>query len=204
MVSTYGPLLSVPDDLSIPQFMTKYNPDNVSRDKVVHTDTISGKTLTYGGLRVDAAKCAWGLRHKLGLREGDIISLLCPNSVRGPESARVIVCWVRADNSLSPTLFSYVMRHGGQVESCRTRPLLSCPPMTDHTNVYSPLNTSSTAKDLAQAFDVSRPTHIAVYPAFLKTVQDALRETDLAKEGNSPIIVTLLQRVNGLPMVITL
>jgi hypothetical protein len=90
------------------------------------------------------------------------------------------------------------------VESCRTGPLPSCLLMIDYINVYSPLNTSSTAKDLAQAFDVSRPTHIAVYPAFLKTVQDALRATDLAKEGNSPIIFTILQRVQGLPMVITL
>lgn len=81
MVGTYGPL-SLDDSMSIPQFMTKYNPDNVSPDKVVHVDTISGKTLTYVGLRTDAAKCAWGLRHKLGLREGDVLSLLCPNSVR--------------------------------------------------------------------------------------------------------------------------
>jgi 4-coumarate--CoA ligase len=81
MVGTYGPLL-LDDIMSIPQFMTKYNPDNVSPDKVVHVDTISGKTLTYVGLRTDAAKCAWGLRHKLGLREGDVLSLLCPNSVR--------------------------------------------------------------------------------------------------------------------------
>ena len=78
---SYGPLV-LDDSLSIPQFMTRYNPDNVSPDKVVHVDTIVGKTLTYGGLRTEAAKCAWGLRHKLGLKEGDVLSLLCPNSVR--------------------------------------------------------------------------------------------------------------------------
>ena len=80
MVGTYGPLL-LDDKMSIPQFMTKYNPDNVSSDKVVHTDTLSGKNLTYGGLRADAAKCAWGLRHKLGFKEGDVLSLVCVNSV---------------------------------------------------------------------------------------------------------------------------
>lgn len=81
MVGSYGPLY-VDDSLSIPQFMTKYNPDNVAPDKVVHIDTITGKSLTYGALRTEAAKCAWGLRHKLGFKEGDVISLLCPNSVR--------------------------------------------------------------------------------------------------------------------------
>jgi hypothetical protein len=65
------------------------------------------------------------------------------------------------------------------------------------------MNTSSTAKDLAQAFDVSRPTHIAVYPAYLKTVQDAIRATDMAKEGKEPKLFTILERVNGLPKVST-
>lgn len=65
------------------------------------------------------------------------------------------------------------------------------------------MNTSSTAKDLAQAFDVSRPTHIAVYPAYLKTVQDAIRATDMAKEGKEPKLFTILERVKGLPKVNT-
>jgi 4-coumarate--CoA ligase len=81
LVAKYGPL-SVDDSLSIPQFMTQYNPDNVAPDKLVHIDTITGKSLTYGELRAEAAKCAWGLRHKLGLKEGDVVSLICPNSVR--------------------------------------------------------------------------------------------------------------------------
>jgi hypothetical protein len=65
------------------------------------------------------------------------------------------------------------------------------------------MNTSSTAKDLAQAFDVSCPTHIAVYPAYLKTVQDAIRATNMAKEGKEPKLFTILERVKGLPKVIT-
>jgi 4-coumarate--CoA ligase len=81
MVGSYGPL-GLDDNISIPQFMTKYNPDNISPEKVVHVDTIAGKSLTYGGLRTEAAKSAWGLRHKLGFKEGDVLSLLCPNSVR--------------------------------------------------------------------------------------------------------------------------
>lgn len=59
--------------------MTKYNPDSVPASKLVHTDIISGKELTYGGLRTKAAKCAWGLQKKLGLKEGSILLVMAPN-----------------------------------------------------------------------------------------------------------------------------
>lgn len=81
--------------------------------------------------------------------------------------------------------------------------LPKCPIVTNHPPVLRPMNTSSTAKDLAQAFDVSRPTHIGVYPAYLKTVQEAIRSTDLAKEGNAPKLFTILERAKGLPNVST-
>ncbi|OQU95566.1 hypothetical protein CLAIMM_01751 [Cladophialophora immunda] len=68
------------DRLTIPQLFTRYNPDNVPWDKVVHTDIITGKALTYGGLREQAASCAWGLRMRLGMKEGDRILVLIPNS----------------------------------------------------------------------------------------------------------------------------
>lgn len=114
LVAKYGPL-SVEDHLSIPQFMTKYNPDNISADKLVHVDTIAGKSLTYGGLRTEAAAGAWGLRHQLGLKEGDVLSLLCPNSVRGPLMTGLAGGGSEADNGTSLTLSSCVMRHGGRV-----------------------------------------------------------------------------------------
>lgn len=76
--STYAPL-AIPD-MSIPQFMLKYNPDNVPATKEIHTDTISGKSISYGGIRSEAAKCAYGLRHKLGMRVDDVVFCLIPNS----------------------------------------------------------------------------------------------------------------------------
>lgn len=87
--------------------------------------------------------------------------------------------------------------------SCRTEAFPSCPSMTDHANVYRPLNTASTAKDLTNAFNVSRPTHVAVYPAFLKTVQDAILATDMAKAGRVPKVITILERQKGLPKAIS-
>lgn len=79
--SKYAPV-HVSDDISIPQFMTRYNPDNVRDDKIVHVDLIKGKELTYGGLREAAGKGSWGLQKNLGLREGNVVCMLVQNSVR--------------------------------------------------------------------------------------------------------------------------
>ncbi|EXJ56462.1 hypothetical protein A1O7_06806 [Cladophialophora yegresii CBS 114405] len=79
MTSPFCPL--GPDEsITIPILMTKYNPDSVPTDKVVHVDTIANKSLTYGGLREQSARCAWGLKHKLGMKEQDRLLVLVPNS----------------------------------------------------------------------------------------------------------------------------
>jgi 4-coumarate--CoA ligase len=78
-VGRYAPFAPIQENLSLPQFMTKYNPDNVSQNKVVHTDTICNKEITYGGLRNEAARCAWGLR-AAGLAEGQRLLAIVPNS----------------------------------------------------------------------------------------------------------------------------
>lgn len=59
--------------------MTKFNPDNVPAGKVVHADTILNKSITYGGLREQSAKCAWGLK-QLGLQQGKTVLAIFPNS----------------------------------------------------------------------------------------------------------------------------
>jgi 4-coumarate--CoA ligase len=79
MVGTYAPFTPPEGNLSLPQFMTQFNPDNVHNDKVVHTDTISGKEITYGSLRQKASQCSWGLR-ALGLAEGQRLLAIVPNS----------------------------------------------------------------------------------------------------------------------------
>lgn len=69
------------ESLSIPQFMTQYNPDGVPTDKVVHQDTYSKQPLTYGSLRQQASRAAWGLQNKLGVRPGDTVLAIVTNSV---------------------------------------------------------------------------------------------------------------------------
>ncbi|PCH02415.1 protein of unknown function DUF4009 [Penicillium occitanis (nom. inval.)] len=66
-------------NLSIAQFMTQYNPDEVPADKVIHVDTISKKSITYGSLREDAARAARGLRN-WGLQPGNVLMALVTNS----------------------------------------------------------------------------------------------------------------------------
>lgn len=79
-----SPVIPIHDatDLSISQFMTCYNPDEISASKVVHTDTFSGDAITYGSLRDEAGRAAWGLQNRLGLRPGDTLLALVNNSVR--------------------------------------------------------------------------------------------------------------------------
>ncbi|KAL4943487.1 hypothetical protein BDV06DRAFT_234589 [Aspergillus oleicola] len=77
--SPLAPIGEVPS-LSIPQFMTKYNPDAVNANKVVHLDTFSPEPLTYGSLRKRAGQAAWGLKHKLGVQQGDVVLAIVTNS----------------------------------------------------------------------------------------------------------------------------
>lgn len=79
-----SPVIPIHDatDLSISQFMTQYNPDDVSASKVVHVETFSDDTITYGSLREQAGRAAWGLQTKSGLQPGDTLLALVNNSVR--------------------------------------------------------------------------------------------------------------------------
>ncbi|KAF2467254.1 putative amp dependent CoA ligase [Lindgomyces ingoldianus] len=77
--SIYAPV-EISDDISIPQFMTRYNPDNVRPGKIVHVDLIKGKELTYGGLREAAGRASWGLQKNLSLRPQDVVCILVQNS----------------------------------------------------------------------------------------------------------------------------
>ncbi|KAJ5589784.1 AMP dependent CoA ligase [Penicillium hetheringtonii] len=77
-----SPVLPIHDvsGLSIPQFMTQYNPDEVPASKIVHVETFSNETITYGSLRDQAARAAWGLRVNLDLQPGDTLLALVNNS----------------------------------------------------------------------------------------------------------------------------
>jgi acyl-coenzyme A synthetase/AMP-(fatty) acid ligase len=71
----------VPINLSLSQFLTIYNPDSVSSDKIILEDDWTGKSVNYRGLRDRAAEHAWILRERFGVREGDVVAISGVNSV---------------------------------------------------------------------------------------------------------------------------
>lgn len=92
-----SPVIPIHDatDLSISQFMTNYNPDDVPASKVVHTDTFSDDTVTYGSLRKQAGQAAWGLQRKLALQPGDALLALVNNSVRSTEQLILAISLIK-------------------------------------------------------------------------------------------------------------
>lgn len=85
VMSVYSsPVIPMHDatDLSISQFMTQYNPDDVPPSKIVHTDTCSTDPITYGSLREQSGQAAWGLQRKLAFQPGNTLLALVNNSVR--------------------------------------------------------------------------------------------------------------------------
>lgn len=78
--SSYPPP-QVPTNVSIPQLLQLYNPDDVEGDKIICDDDWTGRRLTYAGVRAESAKGAFGLRHTMGVEEGDVVCICAPNSV---------------------------------------------------------------------------------------------------------------------------
>ncbi|OCK80965.1 acyl-CoA synthetases/AMP-acid ligases II [Lepidopterella palustris CBS 459.81] len=78
--SIFAPI-NVPQGLSISQFLVQYNPDDTPADKVIVEDFEGGRTVTYGGLREEAATGAAGLTATLGLGPGDVVAIYATNSV---------------------------------------------------------------------------------------------------------------------------
>jgi 4-coumarate--CoA ligase len=79
--SSYAPPV-IPTNISISQLLQRYNPDDADANKIIVEDDWTGRTLTYAGLREQSAKGAYGLRHVLGVQEGDVVCICAPNSVR--------------------------------------------------------------------------------------------------------------------------
>ncbi|EXJ74471.1 uncharacterized protein A1O5_02767 [Cladophialophora psammophila CBS 110553] len=140
--------------------MTKYNPDSVPAEKVVHVDTIANKSLTYGGLREQAARCAWGLQHRMGIKEQDKLLVILPNSTDFVILAHATL-WLGA--------------------------------------IFSPLNPSSLAKDIAHALSLVQPSHIAIEPSKLEAVNAAFQQLGWEKPTR-PTIFTVLRRSGSLKL----
>jgi 4-coumarate--CoA ligase len=91
-----NPPILVPRELSLSQFLLKYNPDSVPADKVIFNELENpSKQLTYGSIRKLAAIGAAGLKAKLNLQPGDYVIILGRNSVDWAHLAHSLM-WIGA------------------------------------------------------------------------------------------------------------
>lgn len=85
------PDIIVPTDVSISQFLVRANPDDVPSDKVILEDLEEpNDSMTYGGMREDAAKHAAWLR-SIGLKPGDTVAMYASNSVAWVKAAHAVL-----------------------------------------------------------------------------------------------------------------
>jgi 4-coumarate--CoA ligase len=72
--------VEIPTNLSIAELMND-NVSNTSYNKIIYEDALTGKTATYGGFRRQVRQSAYWLRHVLGVKPGQTISILCPSCI---------------------------------------------------------------------------------------------------------------------------
>ncbi|CAL5872765.1 uncharacterized protein PFLUO_LOCUS7034 [Penicillium psychrofluorescens] len=79
------------------------NPYNVSRDRTIFIDAVSGRSHTYDDVLQRTRSLASGLR-QLGVQTGDTVAMMCPNSIDYP-----IICYgiIGAGATVSPSNATY-------------------------------------------------------------------------------------------------
>lgn len=87
-----APAPNIPTNVSIAQFLAAHNPDDIDPEKVILCNfDDENQSVTFGGLRRLASQGAAGLRHVLGMKEGDTVCILAENSVNWALLAHSIV-----------------------------------------------------------------------------------------------------------------
>ena len=72
--------VEIPTNLSIAELMND-NVSNTPYDKIIYEDALTRKAATYGGFRRQVRQSAYWLRHVLGVKQGQTISILCPSCI---------------------------------------------------------------------------------------------------------------------------
>jgi len=76
------PDVHVPTNISVSSYLTQSNPDDVPPEKTILSDfDTSGRSISYGELRRDAARGAFWLKAAFGLKPGDVVCIYGTNSV---------------------------------------------------------------------------------------------------------------------------
>jgi 4-coumarate--CoA ligase len=66
--------------IGVYQFITS-NPYGIDDDKVIFIDGVTDKKLTFGQLKTNSKKLAFGLINKVGFKRGDVLAIYSPNHV---------------------------------------------------------------------------------------------------------------------------
>jgi hypothetical protein len=177
-------------DRSITQMMLE-NTTNVAPDKIISEDTLTGKAITYSSLREDAFNAAWEFRHRLGLKTGDIVTVIGRSCVRSG-----------LDHIVS--LFSNRKTHAGRLYycnacylgswwDCQVSVLLRISVERTRLTRSSSINHSSSAKEIAHALKVVKPQLIIVDSIYEKKLREALSLEHYGKVT----IMTMVSRLDG-------
>ncbi|CAB4394603.1 unnamed protein product [Rhizophagus irregularis] len=71
------------EKIGIYQFITS-NPYGIDDDKVIFIDGITDKKLTFGQLKTNSKKLAFGLKKKVGFKHGDVLAICSHNHIDYP------------------------------------------------------------------------------------------------------------------------
>lgn len=74
------PCPRIPIDVSLPQSLTLYNPDDVTGNKIIYEDDHTEKRLSYDELRRNASRGARGFLNALNVKECDVVGICALNS----------------------------------------------------------------------------------------------------------------------------
>ncbi|TVY54798.1 4-coumarate--CoA ligase 2 [Lachnellula cervina] len=72
--------VDIPSNISIAELMND-NVSNTPEDKIIYEDALTGKTATYGGFRLQVRQSAYWLRHSLGVKPGQTVSIMAPSCI---------------------------------------------------------------------------------------------------------------------------
>lgn len=181
-------------DRSITQLMLE-NPSNTNPAKVICEDILTGKHVTYGGLRDDAFKAAHSLRHRHGISSGDVVTIISRSTVR---YSRSISTLLSADRwKVDYVLATHAIWAAGAVVRLVMTAIDFCK-ITHQLLLNSTINHSSATKELVHALKIVKPKMIIADAAVLNNLHQALATLDL----NTPItILTLIERNAHYPLV---
>ena len=73
--------IDIPRDKSISQLILLENVSNAAPDKIVYEDTLTGRTFTYDGFRLQVRRTAFWLKNTMSLKPGQMLSIMAPSCI---------------------------------------------------------------------------------------------------------------------------